>query len=52
MFYLSRIEHTLRVPPDILRRPLAEAIKGELEKLFLDKVCSASFRDFGRTLYF
>ncbi|XP_024018813.1 DNA-directed RNA polymerase III subunit RPC8 isoform X2 [Morus notabilis] len=38
MFYLSRIEHTLRVPPDILSRPLTEAIKVELEKLFLDKV--------------
>lgn len=38
MFYLSRIEHTLRVPPDMLRRPIAEAIKDELEKLFLDKV--------------
>ncbi|XP_024018822.1 DNA-directed RNA polymerase III subunit rpc8 isoform X3 [Morus notabilis] len=37
MFYLSRIEHTLRVPPDILSRPLTEAIKVELEKLFLDK---------------
>lgn len=42
MFYLSRIEHTLRVPPDVLSRPLTDAIKAELEKLFLDKVCVAS----------
>ncbi|PON37999.1 RNA polymerase Rpb [Parasponia andersonii] len=38
MFNLSRLEHTFRVPPDLLSRPIAEAIKGELEKLFLDKV--------------
>ncbi|XP_022152296.1 DNA-directed RNA polymerase III subunit RPC8 isoform X2 [Momordica charantia] len=38
MFYLSRIEHTLRVPPSMLHLPILDAIKGELEKLFLDKV--------------
>nr|XP_023876534.1 DNA-directed RNA polymerase III subunit RPC8 isoform X1 [Quercus suber]POE81070.1 dna-directed rna polymerase iii subunit rpc8 [Quercus suber] len=38
MFYLSRIEHTFRVPPSLLNLPIEEAIKGELEKLFLDKV--------------
>lgn len=41
MFYLSRIEHTLRVPPDVLSRPLTDAIKAELEKLFLDKVIAS-----------
>ncbi|XP_043718951.1 DNA-directed RNA polymerase III subunit RPC8 [Telopea speciosissima] len=40
MFYLSLIEHTLRVPPHLLSLPLEEAIKGELERLFLDKVIS------------
>ncbi|GMY26474.1 DNA-directed RNA polymerase III subunit RPC8 isoform X1 [Fagus crenata] len=38
MFYLSRIEHTFRMPPCLLNLPIEEAIKGELEKLFLDKV--------------
>ncbi|XP_071920108.1 uncharacterized protein [Coffea arabica] len=38
MFCLSEIEHTLRLPPHLLNLPLAEAIKGELEGLFLDKV--------------
>lgn len=38
MFYLSKIEHTLRLPPHLLNLPLSEAIKGELESLFLDKV--------------
>ncbi|KAF3449692.1 hypothetical protein FNV43_RR10423 [Rhamnella rubrinervis] len=38
MFYLSRIEHKLRVPPDLHDRPIEEAIKGELQKLFVDKV--------------
>ncbi|KAJ7975701.1 DNA-directed RNA polymerase III subunit RPC8 [Quillaja saponaria] len=38
MFYLSRIEHTLRFPPHLLNLPLQEAIHKELEKLFLDKV--------------
>ena len=38
MFYLSLIEHTLRLPPQLLGLPLNEAIKGELESLFVDKV--------------
>ncbi|XP_010265332.1 PREDICTED: DNA-directed RNA polymerase III subunit RPC8-like [Nelumbo nucifera] len=38
MFFLSLIEHTLRLPPHLLKLPLDEAIKGELEALFLDKV--------------
>ncbi|MBA0579546.1 hypothetical protein Gorai_021799, partial [Gossypium raimondii] len=32
------IEHTLRLPPHILHLPVDEAIKSELETLFLDKV--------------
>lgn len=38
MFYLSLIEHTLRLPPHLLNLSLDEAIKIELETLFLDKV--------------
>ncbi|KAI3966720.1 hypothetical protein MKW92_035069, partial [Papaver armeniacum] len=38
MFFLSLIEHTLRLPPYLLSLPLPEAIQGELEKLFVDKV--------------
>ncbi|KAI4347640.1 hypothetical protein L6164_008434 [Bauhinia variegata] len=38
MFYLSRIEHTLPLPPHLLSLPIHEAIHKELEKLFLDKV--------------
>ncbi|XP_054825349.1 uncharacterized protein LOC129322913 [Prosopis cineraria] len=38
MFYLSRIEHTLRLPPHLLSLPIQESIHKELEKLFLDKV--------------
>lgn len=38
MFFLSEIEHTLRLPPHLLSRPLNEAIKGQLDGLFLDKV--------------
>ncbi|KAK8506185.1 hypothetical protein V6N13_002822 [Hibiscus sabdariffa] len=38
MFYLSLIEHTLRLPPHLLHLPLAEALKAELEALFIDKV--------------
>ncbi|KAL8100714.1 uncharacterized protein LOC141682982 [Apium graveolens] len=38
MFYLSEIEHTMRVPPHLLNLPLNDAIQGELERLFLDKV--------------
>ncbi|GMI69326.1 NUCLEAR RNA POLYMERASE C, SUBUNIT 7 [Hibiscus trionum] len=38
MFYLSLIEHTLRLPPHLLHLPLDEALKTELETLFIDKV--------------
>ncbi|KAG6473994.1 hypothetical protein ZIOFF_067914 [Zingiber officinale] len=38
MFYLSLIEHNLRLPPHLLNRPLVDAIKDELERLYLDKV--------------
>ncbi|XP_073302736.1 uncharacterized protein [Primulina huaijiensis] len=38
MFLLSEVEHTLRLPPHLLSRPLNEAIKGELDSLFSDKV--------------
>lgn len=38
MFSLSQIEHDLPMPPHLMSRPLPEAIKGELERLFLDKV--------------
>ncbi|KAF9619072.1 hypothetical protein IFM89_005086 [Coptis chinensis] len=38
MFFLSLIEHTLRLPPHLLNLPLDQAIKGELETLFWDKV--------------
>ncbi|XP_020273866.1 DNA-directed RNA polymerase III subunit RPC8-like [Asparagus officinalis] len=38
MFYLSKIEHTIPLPPHLLSRPLVDAIKEQLEKLFLDKV--------------
>ncbi|KAF7837466.1 DNA-directed RNA polymerase III subunit RPC8 [Senna tora] len=38
MFYLSRIEHTLHIPPHLLSLPIQEAVHKELEKLFLDKV--------------
>ncbi|PON73277.1 RNA polymerase Rpb [Trema orientale] len=38
MFHLSQVEHTLRVPPDVLNLPLAEAIKRVLETIFVDKV--------------
>lgn len=38
MFYLSLIEHSLLLPPHYLALPINEAIKGELENLFLDKV--------------
>lgn len=40
MFYLSLIEHTLRLPPYLLNLPLQDAIKKELENIFLDKVIS------------
>ncbi|XP_037433085.1 DNA-directed RNA polymerase III subunit RPC8-like, partial [Triticum dicoccoides] len=35
---LSQIEHNLPMPPHLLTRPLVDAIKAELERLFLDKV--------------
>nr|BAK08181.1 predicted protein [Hordeum vulgare subsp. vulgare] len=38
MFVLSQIEHNLPMPPHLLNRPLVDAIKSELERLFLDKV--------------
>jgi len=38
MFSLSLIEHDLPMPPHLLSRPLLDAIKAELERLFLDKV--------------
>ncbi|WCJ22132.1 DNA-directed RNA polymerase III subunit RPC8 [Euphorbia peplus] len=40
MFYLSLLEHTLRVPPSLLSLPLQDAIKKELQHIFLDKVIS------------
>jgi hypothetical protein len=43
MFYLSRFEHTFRMPPSLLSLPGEEAVKGELERLFLDKVSSMVF---------
>ncbi|KAK8717996.1 hypothetical protein V6N13_045246 [Hibiscus sabdariffa] len=38
MFYLSLIEHTLRLPPHLLHLPLDEALKTELKTLFIDNV--------------
>ncbi|VVA90227.1 unnamed protein product [Arabis nemorensis] len=38
MFYLSELEHTLRVPPHLLNLPLEDAIKSVLQNVFLDKV--------------
>lgn len=38
MFCLTLIEHNLRLPPHLLNRALVDAIKDELERLFLDKV--------------
>lgn len=35
---LSEIEHKLRLPPHLLDLPLEDAIKGQLESIFLDKV--------------
>lgn len=51
MFYLSRIEHTLRLPPHLLGNPLDEAVKSELEGIFLDKVCG-TFSFLTLTLHF
>lgn len=38
MFHLSKIKHTLFLQPHLLSLPIVDAIKGELEVLFLDKV--------------
>ncbi|KAJ0647343.1 putative DNA-directed RNA polymerase [Helianthus annuus] len=38
MFNLTKLEHTLRLEPHLLTLPLNEAIKGELERLFVDKI--------------
>ncbi|KAL2920484.1 DNA-directed RNA polymerase III subunit RPC8 [Bienertia sinuspersici] len=38
MFILSELEHKLRLPPHLLDLPLQDAIKGQLESIFLDKV--------------
>ncbi|KAL3647794.1 hypothetical protein CASFOL_008762 [Castilleja foliolosa] len=38
MFFLSEIEHALMLPPHLLNLPIDDAIKGELDSLFLDKV--------------
>ncbi|GER29718.1 DNA-directed RNA polymerase III subunit RPC8 [Striga asiatica] len=38
MFFLSKLEHTLRLPPHLLSLPIEKAIRGELEFLLLDKV--------------
>lgn len=42
MFFLTLLEHKLQLPPHILKLPLAVAIKGELEALFVDKVIQSS----------
>ncbi|KAI4326533.1 hypothetical protein MLD38_031839 [Melastoma candidum] len=38
MFFLSEIEHTLRLPPHLLGLTKEKALRQELENLFLDKV--------------
>ncbi|KAJ9697373.1 hypothetical protein PVL29_009269 [Vitis rotundifolia] len=38
MFFLSLMEHTLQLRPHLLDLPLNEAVKGEFESLFLDKI--------------
>lgn len=38
MFRLTKLEHTLILKPHLLSLPLSDAIKGELEGLFVDKV--------------
>ncbi|KAB5568307.1 hypothetical protein DKX38_002100 [Salix brachista] len=40
MFYLSLIEHKMLLPPRLLNLPLQDAIKEELQNIFLDKVIS------------
>ena len=42
MFFLSLIEHTLRLPPHLLDLSLDKTIQGELESQFLDKVWKLS----------
>ncbi|KMT15909.1 hypothetical protein BVRB_3g055960 [Beta vulgaris subsp. vulgaris] len=38
MFFLSQLEHRLRLPPHLLNLPLEDSIKGQLQSIFLDKV--------------
>ncbi|XP_020571201.1 DNA-directed RNA polymerase III subunit RPC8 [Phalaenopsis equestris] len=38
MFHLSKIKHTLQLHPQLLGLPLIDAIKGELQMQFLDKI--------------
>ncbi|KAJ8749562.1 hypothetical protein K2173_026211 [Erythroxylum novogranatense] len=38
MFYLSLIEHKLRLPPYLLSLPLEKTIEKEFDNIFLDKV--------------
>ncbi|XP_076937755.1 uncharacterized protein LOC143605576 [Bidens hawaiensis] len=38
MFQLTKLEHTFRLQPHLLTLSLDKAIKGELERLFVDKV--------------
>lgn len=42
MFYLSLIEHKMLLPPRLLNLPLQDAIKEELQNIFLDKVVTIS----------
>ncbi|KAJ9682223.1 hypothetical protein PVL29_018213 [Vitis rotundifolia] len=51
MFFLSLIEHTLQLPPHLLDLPLSEAIKGELESLFLDKIGRLSIANLGLCIF-
>ncbi|KAH9619760.1 hypothetical protein KSS87_018061 [Heliosperma pusillum] len=38
MFFLSKLEHKLRLPPHKLDMPIEESITDELQSIFLDKV--------------
>ncbi|XP_074319591.1 uncharacterized protein LOC141656551 [Silene latifolia] len=40
MFFLSKLEHKLRVPPHKLDLPIEESITDELQSIFLDKIIS------------
>ncbi|KAL9246077.1 hypothetical protein vseg_019657 [Gypsophila vaccaria] len=40
MFFISQLEHKLRLPPHKLDTPLEDAIIDELQSIFLDKVIS------------